>query len=348
MKTKLGYSILAAAIFYSLPGMTSPSSSEGGAFTVNMPKTSTVDDIRGCPTLETPLKLTFTEDIQPRKENGPTYFYYDGWRGVGQKVNPWSPVLDNHKYAATEHEIHIYVEFFQTPSNRFADKNGAYAYTDANGVMYTNGEYSWEHVPALGKNIYKAVISDWNKGQTKSIYLPGRDFKTVEVFHFQNNRPQWDDRNSYENVKSRINNNISKSYSKAKLNEQLSTYVHDDGTDSLFLYQKLSRASLKESQINYYQLRGKFNGVNLGYWAQEYILFGGEGAEQLKNKIPDMSNYSMEDNGSFKNALKIESLDLRLMDNNRMAYGSTGTYIASFNRTDFSMTPENLKACGLD
>ena len=93
MKTKLGYSILAAAIFYSLPGMASPSSSEGGAFTVNMPKTSTVDDIRGCPTLETPLKLTFTEDIQPRKENGPTYFYYDGWRGVGQTVNPWSPVL---------------------------------------------------------------------------------------------------------------------------------------------------------------------------------------------------------------------------------------------------------------
>ncbi|EOU3971298.1 TPA: pilus biosynthesis protein [Salmonella enterica] len=347
MTTKFGYSILAAAIFYSLPGMASLSSSDGGAFTIKMPKSSTVDDIRGCPSLETPLKLTFTEDIQPRKENGPTYLYYDGWRGVGHTVNPWSPVLHNSKYAATEHEIHIYVEFFQTPSNRFADKNGAYAYTDANGVMYTNGEYSWEHVPALGKNIYKAVISNWNKGQTKSIYLPGRDFKAVEVFHFQNNRPQWDDRNSYQNVKSRIKNNISKSYSKAKLNERLS-YADDDGTDTLFLYQKLSRASLKESQINYYQLRGKFNGNVVGYWAQEYILFGGEGAEKLRNTIPSIDNYSMEDNGSFKKALKIESLDLRLMDNVRITSGYTGTYIASFNRTDFSMTPENLKACGLD
>lgn len=348
MKIKRGYSILALAIFYSLPVIASPLSSEGGAFTINMPKESAVNDVRGCPTLETPLKLTFTEDIQPRKENGPTYFYYDGWRGVGDKVNPWVPILKGHKYAATEHEIHIYVDFFQTPSNRFADKNGTYAYTDANGVMYTNGEYSWEHVPELGKNMYKAVITDWNKGQTKSIYLPGRDFKTVEVFHFQNNRPQWDDRNNYANVKSRINN-ISKSYSKAKLNERLSTYVRDDGTDSLFLYQKLSRASLKESQINYYQLRGKFNGTDVGYWAQEYILFGGEGAEKLRTQgIPDRDNYSMEDNGSFKNALKIESLDLRLMENNRMTHGYTGTYIASFNRTDFSMTPENLKACGLD
>ncbi|HAL9757156.1 TPA: pilus biosynthesis protein, partial [Escherichia coli] len=67
MKTRFKYGLLAAAIFYSLPGMASTTSSEGGAFTVKMAKSSTVDDIKGCPTLETPLKLTFTEDMIPIK-----------------------------------------------------------------------------------------------------------------------------------------------------------------------------------------------------------------------------------------------------------------------------------------
>ena len=41
MKTRFKYGLLAAAIFYSLPGMASTTSSEGGAFTVKMAKSST-------------------------------------------------------------------------------------------------------------------------------------------------------------------------------------------------------------------------------------------------------------------------------------------------------------------
>lgn len=68
MKIKRGYSILALAIFYSLPVMASPLSSEGGAFTINMPKESAVNDVRGCPTLETPLKLTLQKIYNPVKK----------------------------------------------------------------------------------------------------------------------------------------------------------------------------------------------------------------------------------------------------------------------------------------
>ncbi|CAD5757556.1 Uncharacterised protein [Escherichia coli] len=373
MKTRFKYGLLAAAIFYSLPGMASSTSSEGGAFTVKMAKSSTVDDIKGCPTLETPLKLSFIEDMKPIKGEKTSYLgFYDGWLGLGIGHNkndpyPWEDLLHNTRYTAKNHEIHIYVEFFKESLNRFSDKGGVFSYTDSNGVIQSNGKYPWQHMPELGKYVYKAVITDWQKGETKDIYLPGRDFKNVEVFYFQDNVPYWDDRNNYQKMKERLSKLKSK-YSYAEVNSKLpfedeprdGNYAPKPGdpvrtAEALYLYQKLTRSSLKESKINFEQIRGQFNNLRDTFWTQELILFGGQGAESLRNK-GDLSqnSYSMKDTGIFDKALRIESIDLKLMENKRAgsqyngADGHTGTYIASYDRTDFSMTPENIKACGLD
>ncbi|MGS14211.1 pilus biosynthesis protein [Escherichia coli] len=373
MKTRFKYGVLAAAIFYSLPGMASSTSSEGGAFTVKMAKSSTVNDIKGCPTLETPLKLTFTEDMIPIKaENSSIYSYYDGWLGVGIGNNrdtpyPWQDLLGNTRYTAKNHEIHIYVEFFKEPVNRFSDKGGIFTYADSNGIMYSNGEYPWQQVPELGKNVYKAVINQWNKGETKNIYLPGRDFKNVEVFYFQDNVPYWDDRNNYQKMKERLSK-LKSVYTQSQIQSKLQfqaesttgDYAPKPGdavrtAEALYLYQKLTRANVNESKINFEQIRGQFNNLRNTWWTQELILFGGQGKESLRNKIElNQDNYVMKDTGIFDKALKIESIDLKLMENKRVGSrlsgpdGLTGTYIASYDRTDFAMTPENIKACGLD
>ncbi|EPC6786096.1 pilus biosynthesis protein [Escherichia coli O3:H9] len=357
MKTKLGYSILAAAIFYSLPGMASPSSSEGGAFTVNMPKVSTVDDTKGCPSLETPLRLNFTENINRVYDS----FSMDAWRGSAHYdyINDiWNVLPGNLSIAPTEHEIHIYVEYFKTTLNRFSDNNGVFAYTDDSGVMQANGEYKWEHVPELGQYVYKAVIKPWNKSQTKSIYLPGRDFKQVEVFHFQNNRPHWNDRGDYKKVKERVSL-MNKSYPYSVVSKRDTTLSlndkMDDDSESLFLYQKLTRSNVKDSKINYYQLRGLFTpGAQGAELVRNFIIFGGENADHFRGfgtdykRFPVKDSYSMEDQGSFDKALKIQSIDLKIMEAGRVKNGTNMTQIASYKRNDFNMTVENLKACGLD
>ncbi|HAX5157401.1 TPA: pilus biosynthesis protein [Escherichia coli] len=370
------YKFLVAAMLAAMPFMASSSTSvDGRAFTVNTPKVSTSGNLAGCPTLETPLKLTFTEDMKPIRGAKSYSGYYDGWLGVGTAINPWVDLLGNTRYTATEHEIHIYVEFFQNPMNRFSDKGGIFARTDENGAIYSNSQYPWQQIPALGKNVYKAVISDWKKGETKSIYLPGRDFKNVEVFYFQNNVPYWDDRNNYQKIKQRLSS-LKSQYTQSDIQTRLpfepestsGDYAPKPGdtvrtAEALYLYQKLTRASLKESKIDYYQMRGQFTNFRDTFWTQELILFGGEGAERLRNNA-DISNanYLMSDSGSFANALKIESIDLKLMENKRVNVplpkagpsavqeyeALTGTYIASYDRTDFAMTPEDIKACGLE
>ncbi|HAN6091837.1 TPA: pilus biosynthesis protein [Escherichia coli] len=358
------YKFLVAAMLAAMPFMASSSTSvDGKAFTVNKAKVSTSGNLAGCPTLETPLKLTFTEDMKPIKgEFGITQGigYYDGWLGIGTAINPWVDLLGNTRYTAKEHEIHIYVEFFNEPVNRFSDKGGIFAYADANGIMYSNGEYPWKQVPELGKNIYKAVITDWKKGETKSIYLPGRDFKKVEVFYFQDNVPYWDDRNNYQIIKQRLSQ-LPSQYSKSYINTQLpyqpesttGEYAPKPGdtvrtAEALYLYQKLSRGSLNESTISFVQRRGQFNNIRDTFWTREIILFGGQGKETLRNTINlDKESYSMTDTGIFDNALKIESIDLKLLENKRGG-GDVGSYIASYDRTDFSMTPENMRLCGLD
>ncbi|MFR0240673.1 pilus biosynthesis protein [Escherichia coli] len=368
------YKFLVAAMLAAMPFMASSSTSvDGKAFTVNEAKVSTSGSLAGCPTLETPLKLSFIEDMKPIKgENTSFLGYYDGWLGLGlgkdrDSPYPWTDLLGNTRYTAKNHEIHIYVEFFKESLSRFADKSGIFAYTDPNGIIQSNGKYPWQHVPELGTHVYKAVITDWQKGETKDIYLPGRDFKSVEVFYFQDNVPYWDDRNNYQKMKERLSKLKSK-YSYAEVNSTLpyqpeptnGNYAPQPGdpirtAEALYLYQKLTRASLKESKINFEQIRGQFNNLRDTGWTQELILFGGQGAESLRNKGDlNKNSYTMKDTGIFDKALRIESIDLKLMENKRAgsrssgADGRTGTYIASYDRTDFSMTPENIKACGLD
>ncbi|EGJ6525039.1 TPA: pilus biosynthesis protein [Escherichia coli] len=349
------YKFLVAAMLAAMPFMASSSTSvDGKAFTVNEAKVSSSQNLAGCPTLETPLRLQFIEDIKPVRSTLGSY--YDAWRGAAAfNEEPWEVLKHNKDIAPTAHETHVYVEFFQTTINRFADDNGVFAYTDNSGVMQSGGQYVWQHVPELGKYVYKAVITPWDKGQVKSIYLPGRDFKKVEVFHFQNNRPHWDDRNDYTKVKARVNK-MSKTLSYQTISKRDTTLTldtMDDDSESLFLYQKLSRSNVKDSRINYYQLRGLFTpNVQMPQLTRNFILFGGENASQYRGikyeNFPVKNEYSMEDSGSFDNALKIESIDLRLMEGGEVKNLTNMTQIASYTRTDFKMTPENLKACGLD
>ncbi len=352
------YKFLVSAIFAAMPFMAFSSTSvDGKAFTVNKAKVSSSENLVGCPTLETPLRLNFTEDINLVYDD----FFMDAWRGSGfydRKNDMFEVLTYNRKIAPTEHEIHIYVEYFQTTLNRFADNNGVFAYTDDSGVMQANGEYKWEHVPELGPYVYKAVIKPWDKSQTKSIYLPGRDFKKVEAFHFQNNRPHWDNRGDYKKIKERVSN-MSKSYSYSVVSKRDTSLTlnnnMDDDSESLFLYQKLTRSNVKDSKINYYQLRGLFTpGVQGGELVRNFILFGGENSEHLRglgtnyNNFPVRDSYSMEDQGSFDKALKIQSIDLKIMEAGRVLNRTNMTQIASYKRNDFNMTVENLKACGLD
>ncbi|EPP4622733.1 pilus biosynthesis protein [Escherichia albertii] len=358
MKTRFKYGLLAAAIFYSLPGMASTTSSEGGAFTVKMAKSSTVDDIKGCPTLETPLKLTFTEDMKPLPGGGQTSTWYDGWLGWASQIDPWKDMFHNTRFTAKNHEIHIYVDFFSNPDNRFSDKGGIFTYTN-NNVMYSNGEYQWQHMPSLGQYVYKAVIPSWNKGETKSIYLPSRNFKSVEVFYFQDNIPYWDRRNDYSFMKQKATQlksyyDISEFETGLKKGGDVNAPPQAGDSfrtaETLFLYQKLTRSNAKDTTIAFKQKRGAFNQYETSlHWTREIILLGGPGSETLRNKDLNNQRYMMEDSGTFSNSLKIDSIDLKLMENKRIGpMASTGTYIASYERSDFSMTPENQKICGLD
>ncbi|HHJ2746889.1 TPA: pilus biosynthesis protein [Escherichia coli] len=353
------YKFLVAAMLAAMPFMASSSTSvDGRSFTVNKAKVSSSENLVGCPTLDTPLRLTFTEDMKPIQtvSNGVTS-YYDGWLGKGAEINPWKDFFYNSRFAAKNHEIHIYVDFFDNPENRFSDKQGIFTYTD-DGVMYSNGEYQWQHMPNLGANVYKAVIPSWNKGETKSIYLPSRKFKSVEVFYFQDNIPLWDKRNQYHSIKNepaqlRSYYDLSE-FSTGTTKGGDVTAAPDKAGDpyrpavSLFLYQKLTRNNANDTTITFKQKRGSFNHLETSlYWTREVILLGGPGSE--RNTALTKSRYMMEDTGIFSNALKIDSIDLKLMENKRIGpENSTGTYIASYDRTDFSMTPESMKFCGLD
>ncbi|ADO47285.1 hypothetical protein [[Enterobacter] lignolyticus] len=360
MKMRMQYALLMTAMFASFPGGAAPSGgSEGGAFTVNTPKPSSVDEIRGCPTLETPLRLTFTEAIKPTHTlSGGLDLWMDPWRGMSESIEPWVPAWGSRGPDA--HEIHVYVELFKTPTNRFANRDGVFSYADPTGVLHTNGQYEWKHVPELGKHVYKAVIDSWNKGQTKDIYLPGRDFKSVDVFYFQNNRPNWNARHDYKKMVDLVGR-MNKSYSEKvvwlKYNAIEVPIEQDDESQALFLYQKLSRSNVKDSKIDYYQFRGLLYPRYSGAAARNFILFGGADTEKLRYQpIPKRASYSMEDRGSFKNAMKIDSIDMKIMESTIIGVAGSGkphtrdhgTFIADYSRSDFSMTPENLKACGLE
>ncbi len=351
------YKFLVAAMLAAMPFMASSSTSvDGKAFTVNKAKVSSSENLVGCPTFDTPLRLTFTEDMKPIQTvaNGVT-IYYDGWLGKGAGINPWQDFFFNSRFAAKNHEIHIYVEFFDKLENRFSDKQGIFAYTDNNYVMLSSGEYQWQHMPTMGPNIYKAVIP-WNKGETKSIYLPTRNFKTVEVFYFQDNIPLWDRRNlKPDPYQLRHYYDLSEFGTGTPKGGDVTQPPQQAGDPyrpavSLFLYQKLTRNNPKDTTISFKQKRGSFNHLETAsYWTREVILLGGPGSEALRNKDLNESRYQMEDNGVFSKALKIDSIDLKLMENKRIGPElSTGTYIASYDRTDFSMTPENMRICGLD
>lgn len=356
------YKFLVAAMLAAMPFMASSSTSvEGRAFTVNKAKASSSDNLIGCPTLDTPLKLTFTEDMKPLPGGGAIPTWYDGWLGWAGGINPWEDFFHNTRFTAKNHEIHVYVEFFDKPTNRFSDKQGIFTYTD-NNLIYSGGEYQWQQQSNLGNNVYKAVIPSWNKGETKSIYLPSRNFKSVEVFFFQDNLSGWSHRNYYRNMSNEVYS-LRNYYDLSDLEAGIKKCGDPNypptspgnpqecrKATTLFLYQKLTRSNPNDSTITFKQKRGLFNHYEAANnWTREVILLGGPGAESLRNTDLNQSRYMMEDNGSFSNALKIDSIDLKLMENKRLGPGlSTGTYIASYDRTDFTMTPENMRICGLD
>lgn len=331
---KLKYALLMTAMFASFPGGASSAGDlKGGSFTLNVPKSSSADDTRGCPTLETPLRLKFIEDIVPRHADG---YYFDAWRGVADSATPWREINSN---GSTKHEVHVYMEFFTNPTYRFFNND-------------------WQHVPELGQYVYKAVIDSWDKGQVKEIYLPGRDFKSVEVFHFQNNRPNWDQRNDYKKMVA-LMKSMDDFYDKGRVQGLGNgSALIEDKAQALFLYQKLSRANIKDKNINYYQFRGLLTPTvyKSGLISENFLLVGGQNAEASRYKpfdsgpnSPYQRGFTAIDSGTFDKALRIDSINTKIMDTTHTStsQGLTNN-MADYSRIDFKMSPENLKACGLE
>ncbi|WP_407907738.1 pilus biosynthesis protein [Escherichia coli] len=365
MKKSIKFSFIAVAVLSTFPSIASNSKDQakGGVFNVNAPKVINSATTTGCPSFETPLKLTFKEDIEPRTLM-PDGYWFDAWRGVSRVGNTgvadW--VLDHKNFAPEHHEIHVIVSFFNKPINLFSDASGSYSYVDSSGNMITGGSTEWKKigVDKDGNDLYRTILLSWNKGETKTVTLPGRDFKTVEVMAFQDNQPDWNIRNDYQKVKDTIIAKMEQNYKAELVFNQDGHGSKSDKEKSLFLYQELKRGTPQDQTINYYQLRGLLNKFASLDHPQNYILFGGPDAASKKEQSVSWQNngYSMVDKGTFDNALKIDSIDLTIMAAKPIPMGGShhdvnvlqdvGIHIADYSRNDFNMTPEAAKLCGFE
>lgn len=345
----------------------------GGAFTVLEPKVSNGQNIKGCPTIETPLFLSFERRLLTE--------YTDIESGGKQYHNPWKMNINSAPSAADlkdlQHEIHVYIELFDLPTGKFAS-NDVFSYYDANqNVIVTNGKNltKWEK---LTDKKYKLVLrlssESGDQEQIDHVYALSRNFKTLEIFHFQNVRAyEWEQRNNYAKIKEMVRQMPS-----SVLIDDLD-YIRmygnkDTSTRSLYLYQLLGRTSAKDTNVSFEQKRG-FLYPQTRFWIDpdkevgtdmhsrhllNAILIGGRELQSYQDKFhqssdPEFFTYSMSDNDSFKNFLKLESFNFRLMNGNKIGLGHIVTHgvfprlnLAQYKSSEFKMTEENAKLCGLN
>lgn len=337
----------------------------GGAFTVLGPKVSNSQKVEGCPTIETPLLLNFEHNFRTDF----TYMY----NRPDQYYNPWKANIGSaaseKELIDLEHEVHVYIELFELPNGKFASNDMFSYYDAANNIIVTNGKNvtKWHKISDKKYKLIIPLSSDFSA--LKQVYALSRNFKTLEMFHFQSHSPEWEFRNDYAESKkmvTRMHSSIPNS-TLDSLNQKVDTY-----TKSLYLYQMLSRSSAKDTNVNFEQKRGFLyqrswtpvtsQPIYSSIYKLSGILLGGRDFDEYLAKFPfedafhhRYAQYALSDKDSFKNYLKLESFDFKLMNSHMLGTDLGVGYMsharlsmAQYNSSDFKMTKENAQICGLD